>query len=294
MGGAGGRMGGRPNTWRRRDEVPRAEDQDYERREDHGSGQQSHDHEKGVMKNGKAKVLVRQKKEQWGSSDATDPGIDQHKQGTNTQIPDTYPADDNNQMNACENCGLNNHITKDCRKIRCEICGLFNHSTYDCKECLAWNVGLELCAAQVEGQGFFYIEQCIDSRVAHEKASTDVISVLHGVVNAKQIAQEFMDLISADAWRWRARPVADNKFLLRFPTARMVTEWSRLRNLTLKNDAHIKIEAWSPAVGAKGMLQSCWFRVSGIPADQRSIRTIAKVGGLVGKVIEIDEGTIQI
>jgi hypothetical protein len=26
-----------------------------------------------------------------------------------------------------------------------------------------------------------------------------------------------------------------------------------------------------------------------IPADQRSIRTIAKVGGLVGKVMEIDE-----
>lgn len=31
--------------------------------------------------------------------------------------------------------------------------------------------------------------------------------------------------------------------------------------------------------------------MSGIPADQRSIRTLAKVDGLVGKVIEIDEGT---
>jgi hypothetical protein len=29
--------------------------------------------------------------------------------------------------------------------------------------------------------------------------------------------------------------------------------------------------------------------VTNIPGDQRSIRTIAKVGGLVGKVIEIDE-----
>lgn len=28
-----------------------------------------------------------------------------------------------------------------------------------------------------------------------------------------------------------------------------------------------------------------------IPTDQRSIRTLAKVGGLVGKVIEIDEGS---
>lgn len=30
--------------------------------------------------------------------------------------------------------------------------------------------------------------------------------------------------------------------------------------------------------------------MSGIPNDQRSIRTLAKVGGLVGKVIKIDEG----
>lgn len=34
-----------------------------------------------------------------------------------------------------------------------------------------------------------------------------------------------------------------------------------------------------------------WFRVHGIPPDQRSIRTITKVGGLVGKVLEIDEST---
>ena len=39
------------------------------------------------------------------------------------------------------------------------------------------------------------------------------------------------------------------------------------------------------------MLQTAWFRVSGIPADQRSILTLAKVGGLVGKVVEIDEGS---
>jgi hypothetical protein len=39
------------------------------------------------------------------------------------------------------------------------------------------------------------------------------------------------------------------------------------------------------------MLQMAWFRVRGIPPDQRSIRTIAKVCGLVGKVLEIDEST---
>lgn len=39
------------------------------------------------------------------------------------------------------------------------------------------------------------------------------------------------------------------------------------------------------------MLQQAWFKVKEIPSDQRSIRTLAKVGGLVGKVMEIDEKT---
>uniref|UniRef100_A0A804PM44 Uncharacterized protein n=1 Tax=Zea mays TaxID=4577 RepID=A0A804PM44_MAIZE len=38
-------------------------------------------------------------------------------------------------------------------------------------------------------------------------------------------------------------------------------------------------------------LNQGWFRISGIPMEQRSLVTIAKVGGLVGKVIEIDERT---
>lgn len=37
------------------------------------------------------------------------------------------------------------------------------------------------------------------------------------------------------------------------------------------------------------MLQQGWFRVTNIPDDQRSLITLAKVGGLVGKIIEIDE-----
>jgi hypothetical protein len=44
-------------------------------------------------------------------------------------------------------------------------------------------------------------------------------------------------------------------------------------------------------VGAKGKLQQAWFRVIGIPPDQRGVRTIAKVGGLVGKTVAIDDNT---
>jgi hypothetical protein len=40
---------------------------------------------------------------------------------------------------------------------------------------------------------------------------------------------------------------------------------------------------------AKGVLQTSWFRVNKILTDQRSYKTLAKVGGLVGKLIEVDE-----
>jgi hypothetical protein len=124
-------------------------------------------------------------------------------------------------------------------------------------------MGPELCAAQVEDQSFFYIEECIDQRVAQEKASIMVITVVSGTVTAKHIELEFMDLIETDTWRWRARLVADGKFLMRFPSAKMASEWSRIKNLIMKNDALIKIESWTPAGGQRGfavcLVPSEWY-----------------------------------
>lgn len=56
-------------------------------------------------------------------------------------------------------------------------------------------------------------------------------------------------------------------------------------------NAQVKIDPYTASFGAKGELQQAWFRVWDIPSDQRSIRTCAKVRGLVGKVLEIDEKT---
>jgi hypothetical protein len=77
---------------------------------------------------------------------------------------------------------------------------------------------------------------------------------------------------------------------MRFPTAKMVFDWNQFKGLAMMSvDAYMKVEQGSPKMGAKGVLEQAWFRVKDIPVDQRSIRTIAKVGGLVGKVMEIDE-----
>ena len=49
------------------------------------------------------------------------------------------------------------------------------------------------------------------------------------------------------------------------------------------------VEPWTSSVGAKGELQHAWFKVKGIPMDLSSVKTIAKIGRLVGKVLAIDE-----
>jgi hypothetical protein len=140
---------------------------------------------------------------------------------------------------ACENCGMFNHTIIECRRQFCENCGFATHTIFYCKKCLPWNYGFELCATQVEDQSFFYIEECIDPHIAREKANTAVITVLSGAVNAKMIEVEFMNLIGTDSWRWIARPIGEGKFLLRFPTAKMAQEWSRLKNLTMRNEVRL-------------------------------------------------------
>lgn len=78
---------------------------------------------------------------------------------------------------------------------------------------------------------------------------------------------------------------------MRFPTPKMVMDYSNF-TLGIKNvDAQFTVEPWTSAISSKGQLQQAWFRVRGIPVDQRGLRTIAKIGGLVGKTMAIDEGT---
>lgn len=49
--------------------------------------------------------------------------------------------------------------------------------------------------------------------------NTAIITVVSGQVTAKQIEDEFTRILSG-VWRWTARRVDDNKFLVRFPQPR--------------------------------------------------------------------------
>jgi len=124
-----------------------------------------------------------------------------------------------------------------------------------------------------------------------EKASTAILTVINGTLSARQIEVEFRRIVAADIWKWNAKQIAENKFTMRFLNSKMVLDCSQFKLGMKTSNIQLLVEPWSSAVGAKGQLQQAWFRVRGIPTDQRNLRTIAKIGGLVGKTVMIDEKT---
>jgi len=144
---------------------------------------------------------------------------------------------------ACDVCGLKNHSTAECRrKLLCELCGFANHITLDCKREPLWNCGPEFCAVQVPKQSFFYIEENIDPKNTKEKASTALINVVRGELSGKMIENEFKRLVSSTHWKWSAKRIADNKYTMKFPTAKIVLDYSNFSLGSKGVDAQFTIE----------------------------------------------------
>jgi len=50
--------------------------------------------------------------------------------------------------------------------------------------------------------------------------------------------------------------MGDNRFVMRSPNAKMVSDWGKFKALAMNFvDAQIKVEQWSSRIGAKGVLQ---------------------------------------
>ena len=96
-----------------------------------------------------------------------------------------------------------------------------------------------------------------------DKASTAIITVVNGSISSKQIEGEFRHIVGAEVSKWNAKQVVANKFTLRFPTAKMVLDFSQFKLGMLNDEAQMIIESWASSLGAKGQLQMCLlFRTS--------------------------------
>lgn len=201
---------------------------------------------------------------------------EQHEKQQEDEQQEKYQTGHPNKVNegptrqnnlGCTHFGLKNHRTEECQKKKaCEMCVLHSYDSYDYRREPLWNLGPELCAAQVHDQSFFYMDEHTDLRASREKASTTIITVIASELSARQIEQEFHNIPSSQhTWKWIAKKLAEHKFLMRFPKAKLVQDFSKF-NMGIKSaNAQITAEPWSSSIGAKGRLQQAWFRVKGIP-----------------------------
>jgi hypothetical protein len=57
--------------------------------------------------------------------------------------------------------------------------------------------------AQVDGQAFFFIFDRPSEAHMRERATTGIVTILKGIVTARQVEEEFIRLLPK-AWRWTA------------------------------------------------------------------------------------------
>jgi hypothetical protein len=143
----------------------------------------------------------------------------------------------NLDRSGCAFCHFKNHLTKDCRHhFPCDICGtivmimLCLTAKNACHGILVRNFVLHKLRIKV----FFYIEERVDNRMIKEKSSTAIITVVQGNVGEKQIELEFMNMLGNNLWRWSARSMGDNKFVMRFPDPKMIGDLGYFRPLGMR------------------------------------------------------------
>ena len=93
----------------------------------------------------------------------------------------------------------------------------------------------------------------MDNKNAKER-TTALINVVRGELSVKMIENEFKRLVSSTHWKWVAKRLADNKYTMKFPTTKMISDYNNF-TLGIKGvDAQFTIEPWTSYMGAKGQL----------------------------------------
>ncbi|VAH01995.1 unnamed protein product [Triticum turgidum subsp. durum] len=88
--------------------------------------------------------------------------------------------------------------------------------------------------------------------------------------------------------------IGPGTFVVRFPNPRAVAQICYVGKITLKTSgAVIHVTKWSSAVGAKGVMEIAWVKISNIPLDKRSNRNLAYVASLVDVPLEVDAATLH-
>jgi hypothetical protein len=116
------------------------------------------------------------------------------------------------------------------------------------------------------------------------------------MATARQVEAEFKAQTGPNStWRWFAKKVAENKYQIKFPTAKKVEELAFFSGMLMGTIPWVtfKVEPWDPYVGAKAKIESTWFGISGIPMEKRTEKRVCYVASLVWMPLEVDKNNLK-
>ena len=176
-----------------------------------------------------------------------------------TQIPPPKKLD------ACPICKATSHAPASCPQAFCERCGKLGHLASVCVEFLPWDCIAPMCAFSAKGQDFYYIHDSCTARQMKERETSVVITIVEAHTSTKDMEFDLSQYI-ATGWRCTARAIGPGVFIVRFPNRRDVSKACYTGRMTLKSTGTVvKIDRWTSALGAKGVMEKAWIKVSNVP-----------------------------
>jgi hypothetical protein len=106
----------------------------------------------------------------------------------------------------CDRCKTD--LVRDCRRRAVD-----NTQKAEVRELHVSEYITTLCTAHVDGHAFFLIPERPFEVHAKERSTMVVVTIVKGVVTARQVEEEFTR-IHPKTWRWTACRVADNMFTI--------------------------------------------------------------------------------
>jgi hypothetical protein len=135
---------------------------------------------------------------------------------------DKGEAESKESQGVCQKCGKVGHKTEDCFKpVICSRCKKEGHISRVCSEISPWEHIAPFCGLAAPDLGFHIIQEEDSGDGARDSSNFALITIKEGVVSARQVEGEFKAQAGSNStWRWFAKKVAENKFQMKFVTAK--------------------------------------------------------------------------